>query len=56
MSDAAVQAKTGKTWKEWFAILDRAGARKMAHKEIAAYLYRELQVPAWWSQNGDGHV
>jgi len=27
LSDAAVQAKTGKTWQEWFAVLDAAGAR-----------------------------
>ena len=38
MSDAAVQAKTGKTWPEWFAVLDKAGAAKMTHKEIAAHL------------------
>ena len=27
MSDEAVKAKTGKVWKEWFAILDLAGAK-----------------------------
>ncbi len=32
MSDAAVKAKTGKDWQQWFAILDRAGAMKMSHK------------------------
>ncbi len=31
MSDAAVQAKTGKNWRQWFEILDAAGARKMDH-------------------------
>jgi hypothetical protein len=34
MSDEAVKSKTGKTWKEWFAILDKAGASKMSHQEI----------------------
>ena len=29
MSDEAVKAKTGKSWKEWFALLDKAGAKKM---------------------------
>ena len=38
MSDRAVQAKTGNTWPEWFAILDAAGAKKMDHKGIVAYL------------------
>ncbi|MFN2497783.1 MAG: hypothetical protein ABR557_01725 [Pyrinomonadaceae bacterium] len=27
MSDTAVAAKTGKNWKEWFAVLDKSGAR-----------------------------
>ncbi len=38
MSDEAVKAKTGKTWKEWFAILDKAGARKLSHQDIVKYL------------------
>ena len=50
MSDAAVRAKTGKGWREWFAILDAAGARKMNHKEIAAYLYERQECPGWWNQ------
>lgn len=37
MSDTAVQAKTGKNWQQWFAILDRADTMKMSHKEMAAY-------------------
>jgi cephalosporin hydroxylase len=37
MSDIAVQAKTGKNWQQWFAILDRADTMKMSHKEMAAY-------------------
>ena len=50
MSDAAVAAKTGKTWPEWFALLDTAGASKMPHREIAALLHRKHKVPGWWSQ------
>src|SRR5262247_3618814 len=50
MSDAAVKAKTGKTWKEWFAILDKAGARKLSHKEIVSYLSNEQGVGPWWQQ------
>jgi Activator of Hsp90 ATPase homolog 1-like protein len=50
VSDEAVQAKTGKTWKEWFALLDRAGAKKMSHTAMAAYLYDELGCPGWWNQ------
>ena len=50
MSDDAVKAKTGKTWKEWFAILDRAGAKKMTHQEIANHLHTKHDVPPWWTQ------
>ncbi len=50
MSDEAVKAKTGKVWKEWFAILDRAGAKKMSHQEIAKYLHTEEGVGPWWTQ------
>jgi uncharacterized protein YndB with AHSA1/START domain len=50
MSDAAVQVKTGKNWAEWCALLDEAGASRMTHKEIAAYLHDELQCSSWWSQ------
>jgi hypothetical protein len=49
-SDEAVKAKTGKVWAEWFRILDRAGAEKMAHKEIAEYLRDEQNVGPWWGQ------
>jgi uncharacterized protein YndB with AHSA1/START domain len=50
MSDAAVQAKTGKTWDEWFKILDKAGGKKMNHKEIVAYLSEKYNVGPWWLQ------
>jgi hypothetical protein len=36
ISDHAVQTKTGKTWAEWCAVLDKAGAAKWPHKQIAA--------------------
>ena len=50
ISDAAVHARTGKNWREWFAILDKAGAQKMEHKAIATYLYEQHGVPGWWAQ------
>jgi len=50
MSDAAVQAKTGHTWPEWFAILDAAGAQQMTHKQIVAYLVEHHNVGSWWQQ------
>lgn len=50
VSSDAVKAKTGKGWDEWFAVLDKAGAGKMAHKEIAALLSSKHGVADWWSQ------
>jgi len=50
MSDESVKAKTGKTWKEWFAILDKAGATKMSHQEIVKYLHSKQDVGPWWQQ------
>src|SRR5687768_242594 len=55
MSDDAVKAKTGKVWKEWFAILDKAGAKNMTHQEIVRYL-REAKCRAVVVSNGYGHV
>lgn len=50
MSDDAVQAKTGKNWKQWFAVLDKAGAKNMTHREIAQYLSEKQGVGPWWCQ------
>lgn len=50
VSSEAIRAKTGKDWQEWFALLDKTGARKMDHKTMAAYLYERLGCPGWWNQ------
>ena len=49
-SDAAVKAKTGKVWAEWFRILDKAGAQRLPHNEIWTLLSRKHKVPGWWAQ------
>ncbi|HSN20914.1 MAG TPA: SRPBCC domain-containing protein [Usitatibacter sp.] len=46
----AVMRATGRPWSEWLAVLDRAGARAMAHKDIAGLLSRRFGVRDWWSQ------
>ena len=50
ISDEAVAAKTGKSWSEWFKLLDRAGAKKMTHQQIAAHLDEHCGVGPWWTQ------
>ncbi len=46
----AVKKATGKNWSQWLAILDQAGAQKMNHTQIAAYLYGKQNLPGWWAQ------
>lgn len=48
-SDAAVRKATGKSWQEWFALLDDAGASKLDHKKIAAWIHQHC-ASGWWSQ------
>jgi len=50
MTDAAVKAKTGKDWAGWFGVLDKAGAAKLRHPQIARLLHEKHGVPGWWSQ------
>ena len=50
MSDEAVKERTGKTWSEWFKILDKAGAKKWRHQDISTYLAQTHKVGPWWSQ------
>jgi hypothetical protein len=51
IGDAAVERATGKTWSQWFSILDRAGAKKMAHRDIARHIHEAYaEVNGWWSQ------
>ncbi len=50
ISDAAVQAKTGRVWTEWFTLLDAKGAAGLAHREIAVALREQHGLSGWWSQ------
>lgn len=49
VSDATVIDRTGRSWAEWFALLDGAGARSMTHPEIVKVLARH-DVGSWWRQ------
>jgi hypothetical protein len=50
MRDAAIKAKTGKDWAEWFAALDKAGAAKLDHAAIATIARDTLGAGAWYGQ------
>ena len=50
MSDAAVAAKTGRTWSEWVAALDGAGAQQWPHRRIAECVHQQFRIGDWWGQ------
>ena len=50
IGDAAVEAATGKNWKQWLSVLDKAGGKKMSHKEIVAVVQDRYGVGPWWRQ------
>jgi hypothetical protein len=50
ISDDVVKKRTGKNWKDWFSILNKAGAKKMEHKAIAQLLNTKYGLSDWWSQ------
>lgn len=50
ISAEKVRERTGRTWNEWFAVLDAWGAAERGHPEIAAWLGAEHGVPGWWAQ------
>jgi uncharacterized protein YndB with AHSA1/START domain len=50
ISDEAVETRTGKSWAQWFRILDRWGASKKGHKATAVWLHEKYEISPWWSQ------
>ncbi len=51
MSDAAIKAKTGRTWPEWFDLLEAEGARSMTHQQIVAVVRDKFGIGPWWQQS-----
>ncbi len=51
IGDAALAARTGKTWSEWFKMLDAAGTKGMSHREIVELLRKRYgEKLGWWWQ------
>ena len=50
IDDETVKAKTGRSWHEWFDILENAPADKLNHQEIVSLLSRRHDLNDWWSQ------
>jgi hypothetical protein len=51
VAEDRLRENTGKGWDQWFAILDRWGARHRKHPEIARFLMEERGVPGWYAQS-----
>lgn len=50
MSAEALLRATGKTWDEWFALLDAWGAPDHTHAEIARHVHELHEIDGWWAQ------
>ena len=50
VSDEAVKKATGRDWAEWCRVLDKEGAARMAHSDIAELVDGKFKAGPWWSQ------
>ena len=50
MTDDAIKAKTGKSWAQWFAALDKKGAAAKDHKAVTALLRGGFGLSNWYAQ------
>ncbi|OGO50807.1 MAG: hypothetical protein A2148_03780 [Chloroflexi bacterium RBG_16_68_14] len=50
IGDESVRARTGKSWAQWFSILDRWGAPRHGRTQSARYLLERHGVSPWWAQ------
>ena len=55
MSDEAVAARTGKTWSQWFEILDAAGGSGLERREIITLLGEHEVGPVWRAMVASGY-
>lgn len=50
LGDAALVRATGRTWNEWYEVLDTAGASSWSHPRIARWVVEEHSIDGWWAQ------
>jgi uncharacterized protein YndB with AHSA1/START domain len=48
LTDKSCREATGKTLKEWFALLDERNALKLGRRDTNVLLRDEFSVPDWW--------
>jgi hypothetical protein len=50
ISDKKVKEKTGKTWKQWFKILDGLDIETNGHVFASMTMFNKYKLNPWWSQ------
>lgn len=50
VTNKSVLKCTGKSWRQWVDLLDRAGAKSWTHQEIVKYLRQKFKPGPWWEQ------
>ncbi len=50
VSNEAAKKRTGRDWAEWCTLLDKEGAEKLSHREIARLIHEKYHGGDWWSQ------
>jgi hypothetical protein len=51
VSDATIEAQTGCTWEKWVFVLDKHGADKLSHRDLADLIKTKYKTADWWTQN-----
>jgi hypothetical protein len=49
-SDAVIKAATGRTWAQWFRVLDRFDVEAAGHAGTVRHLAEAHECPRWWRQ------
>jgi hypothetical protein len=50
ITDQAVQSATGRSWGEWYDLLDQLGSAEAGHLRMARHLRYGHGLPSWWAQ------
>jgi len=49
-SDTVIRAATGRSWAQWFRVLDRMDVAEAGHGAVVRRLADEYACPRWWRQ------
>lgn len=49
VDDASCKADTGKTMRQWFALMDAFGGPSKGRRDLGNHLYKDHGVDPWWS-------